>query len=337
MEEQTKRISIYKYVKSGRLAGITTIPGYKGYTVLDMSPNLTDIVKVRSVGYLKRDSIQDTGYILEAIESTRKNGNGLSMSYQFVRILTKDDLDLSRWNPSESLHDLPISPHPHISEEEEWWAGKRPGNIEAGVVLILWTFFVWWLLYLSVPAKSAFGIIWGGFVFLAALYSTYSLIKFEWRPDKDADPNKLKELMQYKEKLRDDAELKRHHAKTAFLRMLEDYSGWERLSPEEFEHALTFRLGEEGYSLKVTKYVGDGGVDLEGLSPRGNPIVVQAKKYRSNVGVAVVREMIGVRESRPDKPDTMIVSLTGFTRGAKELAEKESVILRTIKEDILKV
>lgn len=78
-------------------------------------------------------------------------------------------------------------------------------------------------------------------------------------------------------------------------------------------------------------------MDLEGTNAEGKPVIVQAKKYRKNVGIAVVREMIGVRESNPEKPATMIVALVGFTRGAIQLAEQEGIILKSIKKDILRV
>jgi HJR/Mrr/RecB family endonuclease len=47
--------------------------------------------------------------------------------------------------------------------------------------------------------------------------------------------------------------------------------------------------------------------------------------------------MIGVRESRIDKPKVMIYSLSGFTRGAKDLAEKNGVELRDVRSEWLKV
>jgi hypothetical protein len=333
MAEEVKRIPIYKYIKSGKLAAISSTPGLKGYAVIDMSPDLRKIEKIRSVNYVKRDAITATGYILEAIENIQKvAGDQISFSYQFLRILTANDLDEEKWKNTESLSKLPISAHPHISKEEKLWAGEREGNVGVGIGLTLWVFATWWWLYSALKRDDA--VI---FTALIASVSTYFLIVFKWRAPKKASSEKLVELSAHKELLRRDAKSKQEQAITDIERMLEDYSNWERLSPEEFEHALTFRLKKDGYDLHVTKYAGDGGVDLEGVNEAEKPIIVQAKKYRSNVGVAVVREMIGVRESRQEKPLTMIISLVGFTRGALQLAERQGVILKSIKNDILGV
>ena len=76
-------------------------------------------------------------------------------------------------------------------------------------------------------------------------------------------------------------------------------------------------------------------VDIEATDTKGQPVIVQAKQYRKNVGVAVVREMIGVRQSRSDDPRTIIYALVGFTGGAKALAEMESVELRAVRNELL--
>jgi restriction system protein len=333
MKEEVKRIPIYKYIKSRRLSGISSNSKFKGYTIIDMSTDLRKIEKIRSVKYVKLDSIISTGYILEAIENIQKvSREEYSFSYRFLRILTKEDLGEEKWKNTKLLTDLPVGAHPHISKEEELWAGKREGNIGAGIALFLWVLATWWWLYRAIMKDEA--VI---FAAIVALVSTFFLVIFKWHPAKKANAEKLAELRAYKEQLRKNADLKQEKAKTELEKLLEDYSNWEKLSPEEFEHALTFKLKKDGYDLHVTKYVGDGGVDLEGVNDAGEPIIVQAKKYSSNVGVAVVREMIGIRESHPEKPLTMIISLVGFTKGSLQLAKQEGVILKSLKKDILRI
>ncbi len=331
MSEDVKRIPIHKYIKSGKLAGFLSNPRFKGYTVIDITPDLKKIEKIRFVSYLKRDSITSTDYILEAIENIQKEaGDGYNVSYQLLRILTSNDLDEEKWKNTKSLTELPIGAHSHISKEERLWAGEREGNIGAGLMLVLWVLATWWWLYDALESDGA--VV---FTALVAIVSSYFLIVFKWRVPKKARAEKLAKLNEYKKQLRGDVIFKQEQARTDVEKLLKGYSGWEHLSPKEFEHELTIRLNNDGYDLHVTKYVGDGGVDLEGMNEAGEPIIIQAKKYSSNVGVAVVREMIGVRESHPEKPLTMIIALVGFTRGALQLAEKEGVILKSIKKDIL--
>ena len=64
---------------------------------------------------------------------------------------------------------------------------------------------------------------------------------------------------------------------------------------------------------------------------------MQAKHYSGNVGVAVVREMIGIKTSRSGYPRTLVFSLMGFTRGAKQLAVEQIIELRDIKSEMIKV
>lgn len=155
-----------------------------------------------------------------------------------------------------------------------------------------------------------------------------------WKKNKQADKQKLEELLEYKNSLIKNKIAKLNRAKSSFEKQLEDYNTWETLSPEEFEFAVATWLNKQGYALQVTQYSGDGGIDLLGKDKNMTPTIVQVKKYAKNVGVAVVREMIGVRQNHPDNPNTMVVSLVGFTHGAKELAKSEGVQLLNIKDEI---
>lgn len=329
MTEKVIRAPVYKYIKSGKISAIHDIAGAKGRSVIDLYPDLRGIEKVRSVNYIKRDTLTHTKYTLEAVEIISK-GTGLEFmcSYKFLRILTPDDLNLDRWRNAKSLYELPVGSHDHISHEERIWAGEVEGNTTDGVFLLIATLISWLIL---TTAKGDFSVL----LALVTVSLTYFLIKFKWIRKQEASPSKLEELRSHKTKLRNGYANKIESTKSALDKMLEDYANWERLTPFQFEHALCLKLQKVGYQLSVTKYSGDGGVDLEGFDVDGNPVLIQAKKYSSNVGVSVVREMIGVRESNRNKATTIIYALVGFTKGAIDLAEREGVILKSIKNDIL--
>jgi restriction system protein len=327
--EELKRIPIYKYNRSGKLSGILRKPGRKGCTILDMTPELRAIKEVRFVNYIKRDTLTPTDY---TIEITVNPVSDFSSSYRLIRVLTDEDLDENRWKNTELLTDLPIGSHPYISKEEMLWAGKREGNIGWGIALALIAFFSSFWLFSSIMSKSNYIL-----PAIATSLLSYNLIIYKWRQAKEASPDKLNAIKSYKKNLRETAKSIKMQAKTDFERKLDNYSYWERLSPRDFEFAIAVAMKKDGYELQVTKYAGDGGIDLEGVNQHGVSVIVQAKKYSSNVGVAVVREMIGVRESHEEKPLTIIVSLIGFTKGAIQLARKEGIILQSIKKDILKV
>ncbi len=144
-------------------------------------------------------------------------------------------------------------------------------------------------------------------------------------------PNKLDELKAHKESMRQQTA-----ATAAFEKALDDFATWEMLSPREFEVAISIRLKREGLNVTTTQF-SYAGVDVEAIDSEGFPVIVQAKQYKKNVGVAVVREMIGVRESRPDRPRTIIYSLVGFTRGAQRLAETSGIELRNVRTELLHI
>jgi len=98
--------------------------------------------------------------------------------------------------------------------------------------------------------------------------------------------------------------------------------------------AFCDRVMNIAWDKEVTKHSGDGGIDIE-AEKDGLDIIVQAKRYSSKVGVAVVREMAGVREARGGSPKTIIFALSGFTRGAKDLAYELNIELRSIRNELL--
>lgn len=330
MVEKIKRIPIFKYEKSGKITAIKSLSRFDEKILIDLSADMREITKVRSVKYLKHDALLPTKYILEVTENVKKKDNRHYIQYGFLRILTSDDIDEDRWKRTVKLSDLPVGEYPHLSREEKLWAGERDGNIGHGVALVIWVCFTWLWLYSAFYSND--GPI---FVGLVSAVSTYFLIRFEWKSPQKAHSEKISEILAYKKLLRQGAEKRKKIAQTEFEKLLEDYSFWENLSPYDFEYAIKYLLEKQGYSLTVSKYSGDGGVDLEGTDAEENAVIVQAKKYKANVGVAVVREMIGVRQAHIDRPSTIIVALVGFTSGAKKLAKEEGIELKSVKRDIL--
>lgn len=67
------------------------------------------------------------------------------------------------------------------------------------------------------------------------------------------------------------------------------------LSPSDFEAYVAERLfAQRGYQVHNTRDTKDGGVDVLVTDRFGQSAVVQCKRYRGTVGVAVVRDLYGV-------------------------------------------
>jgi restriction system protein len=93
----------------------------------------------------------------------------------------------------------------------------------------------------------------------------------------------------------------------------------------QFEYYLKELYRSRGYGAEVTNASGDYGADLL-LNKDGKKIVVQAKRYSKDVGIKAVQEVIGAK-SYYKADEAWVVSNSHFTRAAKELAQKGTVLL----------
>jgi restriction system protein len=335
MSEIVKRTQILKYKKSGNLICVLSGPWSKHIEkiiILEISSDLQNVVKPRTQKYLNYNLIEYTSYFLEVLAITEKSKWSENLKdIRVIRTISYDDIDKEKWRETELLEDLPVGPYHEIMPEERIWAGEREGNLGAGIALLGFVIFLFFITYrLFVAENTIFSIIFA----VGSLFSSYWLITFSWELPRSCSKEKLDQLKEYKSFLINSIDDQTRKSRTTVEKMLEDFSAWESLSPSNFEKALLLFLKKEDYDLKTTKTTGDGGVDLYGFDPYGQRIIVQAKRYSSKVGVSVVREMIGVRKTHTDNPITMVFSLHGFTNGAIDLAEKEDIILRNIRDEL---
>jgi len=102
-------------------------------------------------------------------------------------------------------------------------------------------------------------------------------------------------------------------------RTMDDVSRMSGIQFEEFVACLFLRMGYT--EIKLTPPNDQGG-DLLCVSPGGVPVVVQAKRWKGNVGNAAVQELLGaMRHYRRSKG--IVVTNSTFTRAAVQLAESD--------------
>lgn len=99
----------------------------------------------------------------------------------------------------------------------------------------------------------------------------------------------------------------------------------DRLNGRAFEKYLCAQFRHFGYRVTLTDYSHDYGADLI-LRRRGEKIVVQAKRYERNVGIAAVQESVG-SVAYYDADRAMVVTNSGFTKSARNLARQNNVEL----------
>lgn len=122
------------------------------------------------------------------------------------------------------------------------------------------------------------------------------------------------------------------HSKTIRLdeyrKRVEKYRDWLEVLKKDFWTKLTGRQFEVEFGkllrpffddVEVTKGSGDGGVDII-IHDKKSTIIVQCKNHKKGIGPEPVRALVGVMSFfQADK--AVVVSLGGFTKGAKEFAK----------------
>lgn len=99
----------------------------------------------------------------------------------------------------------------------------------------------------------------------------------------------------------------------------------DKMSGRMFEEFLQALLKAKGYYVQLTPESGDYGADLI-LSTKGKKIIVQAKRYKKNVGVKAVQE-IATAKSHYKSDECWVITNSFFTEQAKKLASSNKVRL----------
>lgn len=99
-------------------------------------------------------------------------------------------------------------------------------------------------------------------------------------------------------------------------------------SPKEFEVLVGQLLGAMGFEdISVTKFIGDGGIDVHGTLVVGDVIrihmAVQAKRWKNNVQAPVVQT---VRGSLGTHDQGLIITTSDFSAGAYEESRRADAV-----------
>lgn len=99
----------------------------------------------------------------------------------------------------------------------------------------------------------------------------------------------------------------------------------DRMTGQEFENFLKIQFEHLGFIAETTKSSNDYGADLI-LQKKNVTIAVQAKRYRSHIGVKAVQEVIGSM-AYYEAGKGLVVTNSSFTKNAEILALANNVIL----------
>ena len=105
-----------------------------------------------------------------------------------------------------------------------------------------------------------------------------------------------------------------------------DINKLRSLDWRQFEEILADYFTMRGYHVELgVGDAADGGIDIL-LRKDGKKIIVQAKHYRNQVGVAIVREMYGAMIHH-NADEVLICTTSFFTQHAKEFAKDKPIQL----------
>ncbi|MEV5411125.1 restriction endonuclease [Thermopolyspora sp. NPDC052614] len=101
----------------------------------------------------------------------------------------------------------------------------------------------------------------------------------------------------------------------------------DRLSPDDFEVLVERLLLREGFrDVRRLGGSGDGGIDVMGRAPTGEPFAIQCKRWRSSVGSPVIRDLLGALHAHPGHRG-VLVTTASITAPARQYAEGTGLIL----------
>lgn len=99
----------------------------------------------------------------------------------------------------------------------------------------------------------------------------------------------------------------------------------DNMDGRKFEHYLGTLFQTQGFRVQVTPESGDYGADLV-IEKDGTRIVVQAKRYKNNVGVKAVQE-VKAAIAHYKAHTAWVVTNSGFTEAAEKLAKSNDIRL----------
>lgn len=128
------------------------------------------------------------------------------------------------------------------------------------------------------------------------------------------------------QKLRENTRLEREKERE---KKRKTHAYWMNMDPYEFEREVAELFEKHGFSTKVTKGSGDGGIDIFTTKDTKKG-VIQCKRYKTKLGPAPIRDLFGVKIAGGYE-DAFVVCPSGFSDNAFRFAKDNGVKLIGLK------
>lgn len=120
-----------------------------------------------------------------------------------------------------------------------------------------------------------------------------------------------------------------------YLKKARRDGNFKNISWQQMEFIAAEVYKELGYKVKVKGGAhADGGIDL--IAKRnGKKVLIQVKHYKGNVGVKIVREMMGVLVDNNEYSEVHLVTSSGYTKEAVLFANRNKQVKLLTGKQIL--
>ena len=125
-------------------------------------------------------------------------------------------------------------------------------------------------------------------------------------------------------------EARRRKAYREYVRQIRLPQYLASMNPREFEALVCDLFGRLGYSVEVTPYVGDGGVDAF-LRKEGGLAILQAKRVKGSVGEPVLRDLFGTMHAHSANQG-IVVTTGNVSKAAARWASGKAIRIICLDE-----
>ena len=110
---------------------------------------------------------------------------------------------------------------------------------------------------------------------------------------------------------------------------------WWKLDGWQFEEEVAKVLRLNGYDARVTQKTSDGGIDILMYKDK-KKIIVQCKHFRNPVGVAIARELNGLKDDF-NADELVLIASSGVTKSCWKFLENKPYFKILTLEDIIRM
>lgn len=191
------------------------------------------------------------------------------------------------------------------------------------------------LLYLTITLiqtyPQIFLILLLVIIFLVAIKIRGYFVKRHRKREEQARQQHMQQVQAHQQLVyQAQVQYQQEQAKQERLNRLQTLGGFFTLTPSEFEEIIGHVLASYGLqNIQRVGGSGDLGVDLIGIDPSGQRVIIQCKRYAAGrpIGTPDLQKFIGMMVVQHKAQKGIFVTTSTFKQTAKDLAHQSNIVL----------